>query len=130
MLKKGIEYGVKNMGSDDETLALHRCELVKAEAEWKKLGADPLKADAVEKARRKDYQQAAELQAITQGLASMNPGKAVLEFGGPQTQAAYEKAAALPPSAHQGLPDKRTCDYCKKGRPARRLHGRGTRRSA
>ena len=130
MLKNGIAFGKQNQHNSgaDEMLRFNEKMLVKAEAEWKQLAprSPEEAAAAIEKAKRKHYEQEAERQAMMQGLAAANPGKTHIEFGGPQTQQVFEQMASLPPSAAKAgsdaaHADMRTCDYCKAGSAAKLL---------
>ena len=80
--KKIHEPGMAGMLKFNEDM------LAKSKAEWAKLAPHSPEeaAEAVEKARRKQYEQEAERQAMIQGLVAANPGKAHIEFGGAQTQ--------------------------------------------
>ena len=70
--------------------------------------------DALTTAHRKSADDRAEKAAILNAWSKQNPGKATMEYGGPEMQRFFEQVAALPPSASIDRADKFTCSYCSK----------------
>ncbi len=53
------------------------------------------------------------MAAITGAWRQQNPTQKTMEYGGAETQRLYEQFAAAP-MERNGLPNKRTCSYCRK----------------
>lgn len=79
--------------------------------ELKRRGEDP--DSAMKKAMEVERQKELEKQAMLQAWGRNNPGKNVMEFGGPETQRIFENFVAPPPQSDQAAVDLFTCAYCK-----------------
>jgi len=71
---------------------------------------------AMRKALEKEHKSKMELEAVKQAWAKENPGKRVMEYGGPDTQRLYDQVASAPvlSAKNKDRVDLHTCSYCGK----------------